>query len=282
MTRTPKSIREDFARAKNFMGRTDYLRTRDAMMNGLHGMLTSQIFGRDKFEIQAILDESMQKLNEMPALKKLFPNGIPYDRGKEKALFLLLKKLHSRLEAAMKKAGVAKTRERLGQLDDYMIAGQKALKTDPMEARKMFRKASDEFADIEGLNSDIGNRMAMAGLFQEAMEYIEAALKASATDRRAHLAKIMCYEGLNETDKALDAIIECMKKTGADEDIRLRLATLALSLQKWDLALDNAQVILDNNPANKKAAKIVKKAEPKVMAKTGGNRKKGDPIKLDF
>jgi tetratricopeptide (TPR) repeat protein len=269
-----KEIREDIARAKSYAKKSDYLKTLRYLAAAIRGLLTSQVFGTEKFEIYSHLDEALRDLNKMKMIKRLFPRGLSYQRGKERAFYQTLMRLHKKLEEATEKARLTKLRKRLSVLDDNMIKAANLAKSgDRLEARKLYRKISEYFQDIDGIDSDIGNRMALAGMFPEALEYLNKALAERAGDVRAHNALILCYESMNEEEKAMEAIKEAMRRIGASEGLYVRLAKLFLKKREWGQVYNNAKAALDKNPLNAEAMKLVKHAEPKIFS-SGGKKPK--------
>ncbi|WP_338669845.1 hypothetical protein [Pseudodesulfovibrio methanolicus] len=276
---TAKEIREDIARARAYAKKNDYLRTLKYLASAIRGMVTSQVFGAEKFEIQAHLDEALRDLNKMKMIKKLFPDGLNCRKGKEKAFFQTLMRLHKKLGEAMEKARVAKLRKRLGVLDDNLIKAAKLIDAgQPLEARKLYSKIAEYFQDIEGIHSDIGNRMAAFGLFAEAVPYLNKALETQNNDARAHNALILCYEGLHEPDKAMAAIKDAMRWLGPSENLYLRLARLHLQKREWGEVFNNAKAAHDRNPLNTEAAKLMKQAEPKIFTSKGARTKKSHDL----
>ncbi|WP_243547339.1 tetratricopeptide repeat protein [Pseudodesulfovibrio tunisiensis] len=273
-----KSIREDIARARAYAQKSDYLRTLGCLANAIKGLVTSQVFGREKFEIQALLDEALRDLNKMKMIRKLFPQGLVYQRGKEKAFHSTLVRLHDKLEQAMEKARITKLRKRLAVLDENLIKAAGLVKQgEQLEARKLYRKISEYFKDIEGIDSDIGNRLTMSGMFAEAVEYLNKALEINQSDVRAHNALILCYEGMHEVDKAMNAIKDAMRRLGASENLHLRMAKLCLEKRDWGEAFNNASAALEKNPLNAEARKIMKRTESKIFSsskpKAGAGKK---------
>lgn len=267
---TAKEIRENIARARAYAKKSDYLKTLQFLASAIRGLMTSQVFGTEKFEIYSHLDEALRELNKMSMIKRLFPKGLTCARGKERAFYQTLVKLHKKLQEATEKARLTKLRKRLSVLDDNMIKAAGLIKSgDPLEARKLYRKISEYFQDIEGIDSDIGNRLALAGMFPEAVEYLNKALSEKANDARAHNALILCYEGMHEEEKAMEAIKEAMRRIGASEGLYVRLAKLHLKKREWGEVFNNAQAALDRNPLNTEAQKMVKIAEPKIFSATG-------------
>lgn len=287
-TVTAKDIREDIARARAYAGKSDYLKTLSCLSNAVRGLVTSQVFGAEKFEIYAHLDEALRDLNKMKMIKRLFPGGLTYERGKEKPFYQTLVRLHGKLGEAMEKARLTKMRQRLAVLDDNMIKAARLIKEgNKLDARKLYRKISEYFQDIEGIDSDIGNRMTLFGMFPEAVEYLSKALETSPNDTRAHNALILCYEGMNDAPKAMDAVKEAMRRLGPSEGLFLRLAKLHLVRREWGEAHKNAEAALERNPLNSEAQKIVKQVEPRIFAgkpkpAPGAASAPAKPLKLDL
>ncbi len=174
---TAKEIREDIARSRAYAKKNDYLKTLSCLASAIRGLVTSQVFGAEKYEIQSHLVEALRDLNKMKMIRKLFPDGLKYQKGKEKAFYQTLDRLHKKLGEAMEKARVDRLRKRLAVLDGNLIKAAQLVKAGtPIEGRKLYAKISEYFADIEGIDSDIGNRMVSMGLFQESVPYLRKAL----------------------------------------------------------------------------------------------------------
>ncbi|KAB1438815.1 tetratricopeptide repeat protein [Pseudodesulfovibrio senegalensis] len=279
-----KTIREDIARARAYAAKNDYLKTLASLARAVNGVTGSKVFGREKFEVQALLEEAIKDLNGMTMIRKLFPNGLSYVRGKEKLFYQTLRRLHDKLKEAIEKSKVARQRKRLGVLDDNLLKAQELIsKGDPLEARKIFRKASEYYSDIEGIDSDIGNRLLMGGLPGEAVEYFKRGLERNGSDQRAHGGLIAAFEAQGELDKAADAVKDAMRRLGGTESLMLKLAKISLSRRDWAEAHRQAQGVLERNPLNADAKKILKRVEPKIFNAAGKVSKgKGGAIKLDF
>ncbi len=293
-----KNIRENIARSRAYAHKNDLLRTLKCLRDAAYGVISVKVYGREKFEIEALLVEALKDLNRLKTMQKVMPKGLTYSRGKERQLYGILKRLHAKLGQAIEKARIRQARQRMEQLDNILVSAQKELKAgNEMEARKFFRKAGDDFKDVEGLLSDIGTRMAMGGLVSEAVEYLLRAIDINRRDVRAHQSLIMCYEGLGELVKAEDAVNNAIKFMGASEPLYLKLAAIAMAQSEWDTAMQAAERVLKNNPLSTEARKIEAKCRPKVYRARSGkginldNGKPGSParkkrsgkeIKLNF
>ncbi len=265
---TAKTVREHIARAKSYIQREDYVRTLSALCQALSDLGASQIFGRERLEINVLLEEAMRDLSGMKQIKKLFPQGLAYVKGQEKVLHATLKRLRDKLEAAIEKVRVAKLRQEKMALDELLIAAQEFLaKKEPMEARKLFRRASEQYSHEPGLNVDIGNRLMQAGHLPEALDYFMAARDQDPRDPRPWQYAIMCYEGMNESEKAEQVVRDALKKFGGNDFLLLRLAKLCLAQRKWDEAFNSANSVFSQNPLNQDAIKILREVGPRLFGK---------------
>lgn len=273
MTIEAKNIREDIARSRAAAHKNDLLRTLEYLRDAAKGATSAKVFGREKFEIEALLVEALKDLNRLKTMKKVMPKGVSYRRGKEAQLYSTLKRLHAKLEQAIDKARVRRERQRMAGLDSLLGAAAKHLEAkEEMEARKLYRRAAEEYKDIPGLLSDIGTRMAMGGLVSEAVEYLVRAIEINNRDQRAHQSLVMCFEGLGELAKAEDAVNNAIRYLGPSESLFLKLANIAKARSEWSTALQAAERVLKNNPLSTEAKKIEAQVRPKVYRSSGAPR----------
>lgn len=266
MSASAKTVKEFIARAKSYIQRNDYLRTLKALCQALELLHGSQIFGRERFEVNVLLDEALRDLSGMKQIKRVFPQGIQYQKGQEKTLWRTLKRMHDKLEAALEKVRMEQIRAQKMDLDEMLIKAQEFLaKKEPLEARKLFRKASEMFPDEKNLPVDIGNRLMMAGLFVEALEYFKRGQEVDTADPRPYQFSILCYEAVGELDKAEDVVKETVRRFGGNESLFLRMGKLATQKRNWSEAYDALAQVLQFNPTNQEALKLMKQVGPRIF-----------------
>ncbi len=266
MSASAKTVKEFIARAKSYIQRNDYLRTLKALCQALELLHGSQIFGRERFEVNVLLDEALRDLSGMKQIKRVFPQGIQYQKGQEKTLWRTLKRMHDKLEAAIEKVRMEKLRAQKMELDEMLIKAQEFLvKKEPLEARKLFRKASELFPDEKNLPVDIGNRLMMAGLFVEALEYFKRGQEVDAADPRPYQFSVLCYEATGELDKAEEVLRDALRRFGGNESLFLRMGRLAAQKRSWSEAYDSLAQVLQLNPTNQEALKLLKQVGPRIF-----------------
>ncbi|MBI9110798.1 M48 family metallopeptidase [Maridesulfovibrio ferrireducens] len=265
---SPKSIKENVARAKAYGQRKDYMRCLYALSISLEELADSQVFGREKFEIGILVDEVFRQLLAMDELKSILPRGLKYTRGHEKKLSAVLRKIHDTIKNAIEKAAVDKVRKQKNQIDKYTLSGQKCLESkDAKEAKKYFRKITEAFPEERGLLQDVGGRFVKAGFAQDGIEYLERAIAQNPTDSRPYISLLLAWEMLAEQDKALAVIKDIVRRFGANESIFVRQSKLFLAKRMYAEAYDAAAAALKINPLSREGKKISDRLGPKIFGR---------------
>ena len=265
---SPKSIKENIARAKSYGQRKDYMRCLHALSLSLDELASSQVFGREKFEIGILIDEVFRQLMAMEELKRVLPRGMKYVKGQEKKLAAMLMKIHDTIKNALEKAAVEKVRKQKNQIDKFVLAGQKFLmEKNVKEAKKYFRKITEAFPAERGLLQDVGGRLVKSGFPADGVEYLERAIEKNPSDSRPYISLLLAYEMMTEQDKALAVIKDIVRRFGANESIYIRQAKLFLAKRMYTEAYDAAAAALKANPLNREAKKISDKLGPKIFGR---------------
>lgn len=265
---SPKSIKENIARAKAYGQRKDYMRCLHALSLSLDELSSSQVFGREKFEIGILIDEVFRQLMAMEELKRVLPRGLKYTKGQEKKLAAVLMKIHDTIKNALEKAAVEKVRKQKNQIDKFILSGQKFLmEKNVKEAKKYFRKITEAFPDERGLLQDVGSRLVKSGFPSDGVEYLERAIEKTPSDSRPYISLLLAYEMMTEQEKALEVIKDIVRRFGANESIYVRQAKLFFTKRMYTEAYDAAAAALKVNPLNRDAKKISDKLGPKIFGR---------------
>lgn len=270
MDTSPKNVREHIARSKFFLQRKDILRSLKSLALALELLASGQIFGRERIEIDVLMEEAVRLMVEQEGLKAAFPAGTAYRKGKERELSVLFKRMADALEVVFGRAKKEERRKQLAELDELILAGQAELnQNQPLEARKHFRRAVELCGDEPGLYADLGNRFLLAGLLAEAVEYFQKNIEVNPGDFRAYPPLAQCYDSLGDADKAEEVVRAAIRRFGPIEALNLRLAKGALERRNWSEALANAQAVLTLNATNQEALKVAGEASQRIY---------GDPL----
>ncbi|MDQ7835174.1 MAG: tetratricopeptide repeat protein [Humidesulfovibrio sp.] len=270
MDTSPKNVREHIARSKFFLQRKDILKSLKSLALALELLGSGQIFGRERIEIDVLMEEAVRLVVEQEGLKAAFPAGTAYKKGKERELSALFSRVATALEAVFGRARKEERRKQLAELDELILAGQAELdQGQPMEARKHFRRAVEICGDEPGLYADLGNRFFLAGLLAEAVEYLLKNIEVAPGELRPYPLLAQCYDSLGDADKAEDIVRAALRRFGPMEAMNLRLAKGALERRNWGEALTNAQAVLKLNATNQEALKLAATASQHIY---------GDPL----
>ncbi len=271
MEASPKNVREQIARSKFYLQRKDILRCMRVLAQALGMLAGSQIFGRERIEIGILMEEAVRLLGEQEVLKRAVPAGLAYKKGQERELSAGLTRMADVLETIMGKAQVEERRKRLAELDELVLSGQTELDNkQPLEARKFFRRAMENFGDEPGLLVDLGNRLMLAGLVSEAVEYFQKSIEGAPTDIRAYSFLAQCQEALGEHVKAEEVVRATLRRFGPNEDLLVRLAKAELGRRAWKEALADAQAALEVNPKGREALRIAEAASERLFGTAQG------------
>ena len=276
MNTEARIVKQHIARVKGYIARGEILKSLNACCNALDEVLNSRkIFGREKFEIEILLDEAMRGIGSMESLRGVFPNGLSLKRGKEKQQLQTLRTLHKKIESTLEKAKVDKMRQYKQSIDKAILTAQRHLDAgESAEAKKIFRRAADTFKSEDGILFDIGSRLYRGGLIQEAVEYFKVAITKNARDPRPWGYIVRGLEELGELEKAEAAATDALRNFGPNDRTYLRLAQIYLKMSKWDDAFNNANACLELDPTSNEAMDIVKQTEPRIFGR-GKKKKKG-------
>ncbi|MBU1228690.1 MAG: tetratricopeptide repeat protein [Proteobacteria bacterium] len=257
MDTSPKNVREHIARSKFFLQRKEILKSLRSLALALELLAGGQIFGRERIEIDSLLDEGIRLLMEQEALRRAFAPGLVYKKGQEREMAASINRVAAALESVLDKARLEERRSRLAELDELILGGQAELdQKHPLEARKLFRRVAELFGDEPGVLVDVGNRYMLAGLVAEAQECFQKSIEAAPGDMRAFGALAQCHDALGEGEKAEEVMRAALRRFGPVEALNLRLAKGALERRKWDEALLNAQAVLTLNPQSQEAQRL--------------------------
>lgn len=261
-----QDIMTHISRAKSSMAKFDSLKTMNEAVSALRMLAKGAVLqGREKFEIEILIDEVLRGLCNMEEMKSIFPKGLSFQRGREKELLERLTQVSECIGQAIGKAETDKIRAKFNEIDRYICQGQKLLDIkSAIEARKVFRKAQELFPDEPGLNFDIGNRLLRAGYAPESVEYFEAAMARDPRDPRAYASLVSAYEAVGETEMALELVKTIFRTFGANDRVYLKLAELNHKLRRWDECYDAAKAAKELNP-HSKAQLIMDKVATKIF-----------------
>lgn len=265
MDTSPKNVREHIARSKFFLQRKELLKSLRSLGLALELLASGQTIGRERIEIDILMEEAVRLIMEQEGLSAAFPPGMAYKKGKELELSGTINRVANALELVLGRAKKEERRKQLAELDELLLSGQNELdQGQPTEARKLFRRAAELCGEEPGLFADIGSRLLQAGIYGEAVEYLQKNIEQAPADMRAYVPLAQCYDALGENDKADDLARSALRRFGPSEPLMLRLAKGALERRNWADALTNAQALLKLNPTHPEGLRLAAAASQHI------------------
>ncbi len=257
MDTSPKNVREHIARSRFFLQRKDLLKSLKSLGLALELLASGQAIGRERIEIDILMEEAVRLIMEQEGLNAAFPPGMAYKKGKELELSTTILRVANALETVLGRAKKEERRKQLAELDELILSGQKELdQGQPAEARKLFRRAAELCGDESGLYADLGTRLMLAGYFAEAAEYLQKNIELAPADPRGYPPLVQCNDSLGESEKAEEIVRAALRRFGPSEALNLRLAKGALERRSWGDALVNAQAVLKVNSTSQEGLRL--------------------------
>lgn len=260
-----KRVREHVARAKRSLNKGEVARSLEHIQDALHEMLSSQIFGRDKFEVEVHLQEFLKEFNGHSDIKEYFNEKgvhvtpyVSFSRGKEKDVLDFFKKVHDDMVQDAAQAQEDAQANRDNQRREMLDRGQQLLDAGELpKAKAMFRRLVEEFHDVEGLKTNVGERLLKAELYFEAGELLEEAVAENPRDSHALAHAVQAYKSAREYPKMEKLYKIALKTFGSHPKTLLHMAEMYLDWKKFDEAYDFAKQAYDADNSLDKAKEIV-------------------------
>ena len=265
MPPTPKSIREDLARAKAAFAKNDELRCVQLVAMAMRSILTVKLASQDRTMIDGLLRENFSNLGKLPRVLHYAPNGIPFVKGQEKKLTAYLIQLSKKIEADIRREDLEAMRERKLRIDKFVLQGTKFLaENNLLEAQRNFRAAVEDYVDEKGLFPLIATRLIEAGHYKASFEYTKRAIEESPNNSRAYDFATTAASKGDEWKTAHKILSDVQSKVGDNPLFLQCLGMVQAHLGNWREALDAAQKALDADPGLDDARRVADQAEKRL------------------
>ncbi|NDV25184.1 tetratricopeptide repeat protein [Desulfovibrio sp. JC010] len=228
-------------------------------------MLKGGLMKAEREEFQELIDSTVHILNSDKKLREDYPLIINYAPGGEKELLETLRELLQELQkkvsdgaqlmlAAMEK----RKREQLEKGQALIEEG----KTD--EAQKLFDALIREFKDDTELRADIADKFIKAGLYNEALGYLEEALKNDPNAIFLYNRIGIVLRKMKDFEAAEKYYLRALKINNKDEYLYFNTGRLYYDWKNWEKMGKAAKMALKINPNFAEAEKMLKFAKKKL------------------
>jgi tetratricopeptide (TPR) repeat protein len=228
-------------------------------------MLKGGLMKAEREEFQELLDSTVHILNSDKKLREDYPLIINYAPGEEKALLEtlreILQELQKNVSAGAQQLLAAMEKRKREQLEK----GQALIEENKIsEAQKLFNALIKEFKDDTELRAEIADKFIKSGLYNEALEYLEDALKNDPNAIFLYNRIGIVLRKMKDFEAAEKYYLRALKINNKDEYLYFNTGRLYYDWKKWDRMAKAAQKALSINPNFAEAEKMLKFAQKKM------------------
>lgn len=236
-----------------------------AYHDALITFLKEPLMKAEKEEFQRLLADNAHHLNNDKELRKVFPLTIEYAPGGEREVLDVIKEM---LEVLLKET-TNDAQLLMSALEDRkkkeLARGQKALDNQDFDqASEIFKHLVKDFSDDPELKADIGDRLIRAGRYEEAYEYLAAAIDESPESIHFYNRIGIALRKMGKFDVAEKYFSRAVKFAGRDPHLFFNLGRLYVDWKKWDKCAKAANVAIKLNPNFTEAQKMLTFAKKKL------------------
>ncbi len=242
-----------------------YMAAAQALNDAIVIMLSAPLMKNEREEFTQMVDNAVYALNNHKELRKVYPLVLAYTPGEEKKLleqvFEMRKVLQEDVtEGAQKDLDALEARKREG-----LARGQSHLEQKQFdEARQTFDALVGEFPGDSELRADIADRYHKAGLNQDAVGHLSAAINESPDSLYLYNRIGIVLRKMQDFQSAESYYQRALGFTQTDEYLFFNLGRLYFDWQRWDKTAWAAQQAVDINPDFQEARKLLAFAKKKL------------------
>jgi tetratricopeptide (TPR) repeat protein len=277
MSQTAKQAKEHIARAKASLGRGESVKSMGSIIEAVKIILAGRIIGRDRFEVDVLLQEYLAEYNRNPEIRQHFTGRgihvtpyVKYERRRERELVDFMEKTIDNFQA-LEHRELKEQEEKQEQVKQKWLAKAQELldKGDNAKAKGFLRRVAEHYGHERGVLTDVGARMLGAGLYFEAGEVLEQAFEANPKDSKALAYAVKAYKNAREFTKMEELYKTALKVFGKHPKTLLNMARMYLDWHKWDEAYDHAKEAYDMDSSLSEAKEIMDTTGRRIFSRRG-------------
>lgn len=177
----PKAIKENIARAKNYIRRNELIRSLNMLQQAVEMISNMPNLGTHRFEIETSLNDVLSDCNQYPEVLSILTIAqtgqvipLKYMPGKAAPLAKILKSLHDRLDLEEAHAELKQHQEAMQRFHTTcVVAKEMIVSGDKLKGRVMLRKALEDFAMDSSLYIENYLELKKLEQWDEAAEMLE-------------------------------------------------------------------------------------------------------------
>jgi len=261
-------IKKNIARSKNYATKGELLKSLTAAKDAVKDMATAKLAGRQRMEVDILVNEMLHHLNQLPKIQKYLNDRLEYQKGQPKKLFVALFELAKKIEQdfeRQKQLEQKELEERKYELIDTALDAMD--EEDPIRAVRMLRKLAAEYPDDITSLISVAEMLLSLNHGADAVEILNQAIAVNPSDRRPYTLLVKAYTDIEEFQKAEDVYKTALKRFGGHAVTYLNMSNMYLKWKKWDQAYDAAKKTLELDPDLDEAKKIMDSVGKKIFSR---------------
>lgn len=259
------TIRRQLKQAPSTLRQGKTMSAVQAVVAALRLVLTTPLMKSEKDEFSGLVKDAVDYLNNDAALRKIYPLELEYRHGGEKQLFDDMTELLEVLkdESTAEATEVAKAME--AKKTAALTAGQEHLDAKEFDkARTVFSDISGEYPTDSQLKGAIGEKALNAGLYEDAAEYLGAAVDLDPNALPLYNRLAIALRKLGRFDVAEGYYQKALPLAPEDPYLLFNVGRLYAEWGKWDKALEFGEKAYTVEPSFEEAKKLAAFARRKL------------------
>lgn len=269
----PKSIRENLARAKNYLRRNELIRSIEAGCAALDEFYSATIIGQGRYEVEVLIHEYINDLNRHPEItdfftkRKIFTNPFfTFARGMERDLANRLETVLHSLKTLEQQEKQEQAERKVMKKEDLIKRGTALLQQgEAPQGKGLLRRVVEGWGNEEGIICAIAQLFLQHELWVESADLFLQALEKFPNDPKAYKGAIQAYRHLREFEKVEKLYLLALRQFGVHPRTMLNIAQFYTEWRKYDDAYDFVKRALEGDPTLEEARILRAEIEKRIF-----------------
>lgn len=219
----------------------------------------------EKEEFERMYRDAIARLNADRSLRKIYPLALEYSPDNEKQLLADLAELLAILQEESLAEAETVAKALLAQKQAVLEEGQGHLDAQEYDkARNVFNNLVEKYPGDSEMRADIGDRYLRAGLYEDSVEHLTAAVEGDPYILHYYNRLGMALRKMGRFDTAESYYLKALALAREDPNLHFNLGRLYLEWGRWEEAREFGDKASRLNPEFAEAKKLSLFAEKKM------------------
>lgn len=221
----------------------------------------------EKEEFERLYGDAVMRLNADKPLRKIYPLALEYHPGSEKGLIADLAELLAMLQEESMAEAEAIAKALQAKKQAALEEGQAQLDAKEYDAAKStFNTLVATYPDDSELRANIGDRLLRAGLYEDSVEHLAAAVEQDPYDLQYYNRLGIALRKLGRFETAESYYMKALPLAPDDPNLHFNVGRLYLEWTRWDKAREHGEKAVALSPEFAEARKLADFARKKMEA----------------